>query len=235
MAQRRRASRALAVRRLAFPIATAAILATTVTAASSAALALPRDAEAARSASAPSTAAGARAVQQRLVALRYLPVAAVTGRWDYATSQALVAFQGWQGLARDAVAGPQTLAALRVASAPRPAAPTRGHSVEVFRSKGVTLLVDDGRVVRAIHSSSGRPGYTTPAGGFRVFRKELRSWSYPYRVWLPYASYFNGGIAIHAYADVPAYPVSHGCIRIPAPDAAVVYGFAHVGTPVAVF
>lgn len=54
-------------------------------------------------------------------------------------------------------------------------------------------------------------------------------------VWLPYASYFNGGIALHAYAVVPAYPASHGCIRIPAPEARFVYQFAAYHTPVTVY
>jgi lipoprotein-anchoring transpeptidase ErfK/SrfK len=178
---------------------------------------------------------GAREVQLRLVALRYLPSDAVSGRWDYRTAQALMAFQAWQGLARDGVAGPQTRAALRTAAVPKAARPSSGRSVEVYRAKGVTLLIAGDRVVRAIHSSSGRAGYTTPAGRYRVFRKELNSWSYPYSTWLPYASYFNAGIAFHAYADVPAQPASHGCIRISAPEAAFLYAFAAVGTPVTVY
>ena len=32
-------------------------------------------------------------------------------------------------------------------------------------------------------------------------------------MWNPY--YFNGGIAVHGLASVPAYPASHGCARIP--------------------
>jgi lipoprotein-anchoring transpeptidase ErfK/SrfK len=105
----------------------------------------------------------------------------------------------------------------------------------VFRARGVTLLVDRGRLVLAIHSSSGKPDFTTPAGSFRVFRRELRSWSVPYRVWLPYAAYFNGGIAFHSYPDVPAYSASHGCVRIPAADAPEMFAFAQIGTTVTVY
>jgi lipoprotein-anchoring transpeptidase ErfK/SrfK len=146
-----------------------------------------------------------------------------------------MAFQAWQGLDRDGVAGPRTLAALKTATPPKPVRATRGRSIEVFREKGVTLLIDGSRVIRAIHSSSGRPGYTTPAGTYRVFRKESNSWSYPYRTWLPYASYFNAGIAFHAYPDVPAQPASHGCIRVSAPEAPFFYAFAVLGTPVTVY
>jgi murein L,D-transpeptidase YcbB/YkuD len=77
--------------------------------------------------------ASAREVQLRLVALRYLPPDAVNGRWDDRTTQALTAFQAWQGLDRDGVAGPRTLAALRTAAIPKPTRPTRGRSIETDR------------------------------------------------------------------------------------------------------
>jgi len=69
---------------------------------------------------------------------------------------------------------------------------------------------------------------------FRVFRKELRSWSYPYRVWLPYASYFTGGVAFHESADVPTRAASHGCVRVPSGDAPFIYAYTTVGTRVVV-
>jgi lipoprotein-anchoring transpeptidase ErfK/SrfK len=177
----------------------------------------------------------ARGVQERLVALRYLPADAVTGKWDYRTAQALTAFQAWQGLARDGIAGPRARAALKAANPPTPARGARGRSIEVYRAKGVTLLIVASRVIRAIHSSSGKPGYTTPAGNYAIFRKEANSWSLPYSTWLPYASYFNAGIAFHAYPDVPAQPASHGCIRISAAEAPFLYAFAAIGTPVSVY
>jgi lipoprotein-anchoring transpeptidase ErfK/SrfK len=31
--------------------------------------------------------------------------------------------------------------------------------------------------------------------------------------------YFIRGYAIHGYPDVPVYPASHGCLRIPIPNA----------------
>jgi len=89
-----------------------------------------------------------------------------------------------------------------------------------------------GAVTRTIHVSTGAARTPTTKGSYRVFRKELRSWSVPFRSWLPYASYFNGGIAFHEYADVPTIPASHGCVRIPAAEAPVVYRFATLGTSV---
>lgn len=176
-----------------------------------------------------------RGVQKRLVSLGYLPADAVTGAWNARTSHAILAFQAWQRLARDAVVGPQTLAALENAARPRPASTLGGRRVEVYREKGVTLLVGNGKVVRALHSSSGKRGYDTPRGSFSIFRKERNSWSVPYQVWLPYAAYFNGGIAFHAYSDVPAHPASHGCVRLPVPEAPFAYSFMSIGTRVTVY
>ncbi|HEU5405003.1 MAG TPA: GerMN domain-containing protein [Gaiellaceae bacterium] len=174
-------------------------------------------------------------VQKRLATLRYLPLGAASGSWDYRTKQAVLAFQGWHGLARDGIVGPQTIAALETATRPEPTGANEGRRIEVHRAKGVVLLVDGRDVLRVVHASTGAAGYETPTGTYSVFRKETNSWSVPYQVWLPYASYFNGGIAFHASDDVPASPVSHGCVRLSAPEAPFVYEFAAVGTPVAVY
>jgi peptidoglycan hydrolase-like protein with peptidoglycan-binding domain len=176
-----------------------------------------------------------RGVQRRLMTLGYLPANAASGAWDARTKHALFALQGWHGLTRDGVVGPQTLATLENVARPQPTTRLGGRHIEVYRAEGVTLLVNGGNVVRALHSSSGGRGYETPAGWFSVFRKERNSWSVPYQVWLPYASYFNAGIAFHAHADVPAQPASHGCVRLPAADAAVAYSFATIGTRVTVY
>ena len=46
------------------------------------------------------------------------------------------------------------------------------------------------------------------------------------------SSYFIRGYAIHGYADVPSYNASHGCLRVPVPDAASVYRWVRIGTRV---
>jgi lipoprotein-anchoring transpeptidase ErfK/SrfK len=53
-------------------------------------------------------------------------------------------------------------------------------------------------------------------------------------VWLPYALYFQRGLAIHAFPIVPDQPASHGCIRIPLENAPLVFKAAPVGTPVVI-
>lgn len=176
-----------------------------------------------------------RSLQQRLAELRYLPESAVDGVAGYRTQQAVIAFQSWRGLERDGVVGPATTAALAKASPPSPQGDGPSRRIEVHRAKGVALLVKGGETLRAIHVSTGGPGTETPSGTYGVFRKELRSWSVPFQTWLPYASYFNNGIAFHEYPDVPTYPASHGCVRVPAPEAKGLYRFAKIDTAVLVF
>ncbi len=176
-----------------------------------------------------------RKLQQRLADLQYLPRSAIDGVEGYRTQQAVIAFQAWEGLGRDGVVGPLTTAALAKAKPPKPRAGGPDRRIEVYRDRGVALLITHGKTKRAIHVSAGAPGTSTPAGSFEVFRKELRSWSVPFQVWLPYASYFNNGIAFHEYPDVPPYPASHGCVRVPSPEAQIVYRFAKLGTAVVVY
>jgi lipoprotein-anchoring transpeptidase ErfK/SrfK len=183
--------------------------------------------------------ANAKAVQTKLIALGYLPTTgAATGTFDYRTQQAVLAFQGWSGLDRDGVVGPKTLAKLNTAGRPLAIDRGPGRRVEIYRARGVVLLVSGAKVVRAIHTSTGiggdSPDVGTPPGRWKIYRKELRSWSVPYKSWLPYAAYWVGGWALHGYADVPNHPASHGCARLPLVEAKIVYDFVSIGTPVRV-
>jgi lipoprotein-anchoring transpeptidase ErfK/SrfK len=58
------------------------------------------------------------------------------------------------------------------------------------------------------------------------------SYSRPFKVWMPYALYFHGGIAMHEYPDVPPYAASHGCVRMPASEAEGVWRWSGRYTPV---
>jgi peptidoglycan hydrolase-like protein with peptidoglycan-binding domain len=171
-------------------------------------------------------------IQERLGALGYLPSSTVDGVYGARTQNAILAFQSWEGLKRDGLATQSLRTDLASAERPTPS-PRTGRRIEVSLKRQVALLVDaDGSAVRAIHVSSGSSATPTPAGAYRVFRKELKSWSVPFQSWLPYASYFAGGIAFHEYADVPTFPASHGCVRVPSGDAPEVYAFAKLGTAV---
>ncbi len=71
------------------------------------------------------------------------------------------------------------------------------------------LEVVDGKVERVVHVSTGLTG-NTPLGRWQVYRKVT---GFDWVLWYPL--YFLRGFAIHGYPSVPAYPASHGCVRVP--------------------
>ena len=90
-----------------------------------------------------------------------------------------------------------------------------GRRIEIHRDLGVLLMVEDGEVVRAVHTSTGSGGIT-PVGDFKVYAKVLYSWSVPFQVWMPYAAYFRGGIATHqspTSRPTPRRTAAFGCRR----------------------
>lgn len=175
-----------------------------------------------------------RELQELLADLGFMAPGNATGVEDERTGVGALAFQKWAGLPRDGRLGPATRSALLRATRPRPAQRQGvGRRVEVLLDRQLALLIEDDHVRRAVHISTGAYG-RTPVGSFRVFRKETMSWSVPFSVWMPWASYFVGGIAFHQYSSVPAYPASHGCVRVNRFDAPGLFAFATQGTPVRV-
>ncbi|HYB30994.1 MAG TPA: L,D-transpeptidase family protein, partial [Solirubrobacteraceae bacterium] len=171
--------------------------------------------------------AAVRALQSELARLTCLPSSAVDGVFGMRTWHSVVAFQGWSGLVRDGVVGSQTRAALAHARVPRPWSTATGFEVHIAQQ--VLLIVAGGRVQRAIHVSTGRPGWPTPVGHFTIQSRSLMSWSVPFQVWMPLAQYFDDGYAMHEFSDVPAYPASHGCIRVASEEAQTVWQFGRIG------
>ncbi len=176
-------------------------------------------------------ASSPRTVRQLLVDLGFMDDSGLSGADSTQVATAVLGFQKWAGLPRDGALGPATVAALERAARPQPARAALGHRIEVQLSRQLALLIENGKVVRAVHISSGAGG-ATPQGSFRVYRKERYSWSVPFKVWLPWASYFTGGIAFHEFGSVPTYAASHGCVRVNRYDAPLLYEFASFGTPV---
>ena len=174
---------------------------------------------------------GLRGVQQALADLGFLATTGVTGSPGDETAVAVLTFQKWTGLPRTGALDDATTSAILQATRPEPVLRRPGKRVEILLGRQVALAIVDDRVERVFHISSGSLG-RTPSGSFRVYRKERMSWSVPFSTWMPFASYFVGGIALHAYASVPAYPASHGCVRMTARDAPLMYAFATYGTPV---
>ncbi|MGA0121771.1 MAG: L,D-transpeptidase family protein [Gaiellales bacterium] len=177
---------------------------------------------------------GVRSLQQQLARLGYLSPRFANGTYGDMTWHAVNAFQGYNRQTRDGVAGARTVARLMRAERPVARHPEQGQHVAVDLRNQILMLVNGrGRVERVVQISTGSAG-NTPAGRFSVTRKERMSWSKPFKQWLPYAAYFFEGIAFHEYGEVPNYPASHGCVRLPHGDAPVVFAFTDVGTPVIV-
>jgi len=176
-----------------------------------------------------------RDVQQRLLDLGYLVQGDVDGQFGPATSNAVLAFQKWEGLDRTGQIDARTKTRLAMASRPTPI--TRGGAgkrAEVLIDRQVALLIQDNQVVRAIPVSTGKPSTPTPPGDYKVYAKIPRWWSTPFREWLLWAVPFVGGIAFHQFADVPTYAASHGCVRQSVVVAKWTFDFAEVGMPVKV-
>ncbi len=167
----------------------------------------------------------------------------IDGRLDPISAEALVAFNKVEGNKRDSRVGPATIAALRAASRPLPLETGRAH-YEVDLARQVLLVVDnDGTVSRILSVSTGnnarfevegvRDQAYTPRGRFRVERK-IAGWRESKLGKIYFPNYLIGGIAIHGSASVPAYPASHGCVRIPMYAAESLYRATPLGFEVLV-
>jgi hypothetical protein len=167
-----------------------------------------------------------RTLQSALARLSYLPSSAVDGIFGMRTWHAVVALQGWSYLPRDGVVGPRTRNALARARRPAPWSSATGFEIHVAQQ--VLLLVRRGRVERAIHISTGAGG-RTPLGHVRIYRRDPMSWSVSFHVWMPLAQYFDRGYAMHEFGAVPAYPASHGCVRVPQAESRAVWQYGALG------
>ena len=82
-------------------------------------------------------------------------------------------------------------------------------------------------------SSTGKPGHETPTGDFTVLEKDRDHRSSTYgSASMPDMNRLTwDGIALHA-GQLPGYPASHGCVRLPFGFAEKLWTVTHVGTPV---
>src|SRR6516164_809932 len=122
-------------------------------------------------------------------------------------------------------------------------------------------LLEDGRLAFVSPIASGKEGWGTPTGSFRVFRKDLNHRSGNFGLVsdsygrvvnsnatpgsyvppgchytpapMPYFMEFSKYVGMHA-GFLPGYPASHGCVRMPRDLAAEFFARVHIGTPVKV-
>ena len=165
------------------------------------------------------------ALERRLARLHYA-LRGIDGVYGLDTFEAVLAFQKVNGLPRTGRVEDWFWRRLARAGVPR--AQLAGDYIEVDKTRQVLFVVDDGVVTKVVHVSTGATG-NTPLGSWQVYRR-VPGWDWV--LWYP--MYFKGGFAIHGYPSVPAYPASHGCVRIPMWIAPTLYGMHGQGTTVVV-
>ncbi|HSH23683.1 MAG TPA: L,D-transpeptidase family protein [Acidimicrobiales bacterium] len=164
-------------------------------------------------------------IQRRLTDLRFDPGPA-DGVYGLATVYAVQAFQKLHGMEPTGEATPAVEAALAAPQQPDPLMPDGGADrVEIDLPRQLLFLYKGGDLRLISHISSGNNKRfcadgdcrtaITPVGAHRFM------WRYPGwrtsslgKLYKPV--YFTGrGVAVHGATSVPAYPASHGCVRIP--------------------
>jgi len=192
------------------------------------------------------TGADVSFLQQRLRALHY-DVPAVTGVFNYDTLHAVIAFEKVQKITRDGVVSSTVWLRLGRPVVPRLLHPLAGvGAVEVDLTRQVLFYAVNGVIVRILDVSTGG-GYTfvdssgnlataiTPQGHFYIHYK-IDKWVTSKLGTLYRPAYFNtSGYAIHGEGDVPAYPASHGCVRITVPAMDRMYSKLTVGMSVWIY
>jgi peptidoglycan hydrolase-like protein with peptidoglycan-binding domain len=189
-------------------------------------------------------------LQKRLTELRY-EVGAADGFYGQQTWQGVVAFQKYSGLKRTGTYNLETQKALYVAKLPEGLHPELGlPRIEIDLTRQVLLYFDEQGLNRVIAVSTGsnrkyceiskKSGNQvcgvarTPRGKFRI-QYRISGWRESDLGKLYNPLYFIDGYAIHGSPFVPAYNVSHGCVRISLDTSIWFYYTIKNGTPVIVF
>jgi peptidoglycan hydrolase-like protein with peptidoglycan-binding domain len=177
-----------------------------------------------------STGNAVRVMQRELRALGYVP--GRRGVYDARTGRAILAFRKVSGLPRTTVADRAVFRRMAAGGGRfKIRYPGHGKHVEADLSLQVLALIDHGRVQRVYPTSSGKPSTPTVLGHFRFYSKTPGFNSHE----MYFSNYFIGGYAIHGYYDVPVYNASHGCLRVPIPDAQAIYAWVRIGDRIDVY
>jgi peptidoglycan hydrolase-like protein with peptidoglycan-binding domain len=172
-----------------------------------------------------------RLLQSELDVLHY--AVPLSGFFDEGTGHALIAYRKMTGLERVPEAGRRVFELLEHGAGSFPVHYARdGRHVEADLTKQVLAEIEPGGHVHAIYTmSSGKPSTPTVIGHFNVYSKTPGVNSEG----MVDSNYFIRGYAIHGYPEVPTYAASHGCLRVPIPDAPAIYAWVQPGTAVDVY
>jgi len=105
----------------------------------------------------------------------------------------------------------------------------------VSRDDQVIYIYRNGIEIARSTVSTGMKGHTTPTGVFQILQKNKDHVSSIYKgAKMPFMQRLTWqGIALHA-GDLPGYPASHGCIRLPFDFSKLLFGITSMGATVVV-
>jgi len=115
------------------------------------------------------------------------------------------------------------------------AAPSGPTVMMINRSTQRAVLYRNGVPIGISTVSTGRPGHLTPTGVFTVLEKQVTHFSSIYdSAPMPFMQRLTwGGVALHG-GQLPGYPASHGCIRLPIGFAKLIYPETSLGMTVVI-
>ena len=89
--------------------------------------------------------------------------------------------------------------------------------------------------IAASTCSTGKPGHRTPTGVFKILQKDKHHRSSTYsNAPMPNMNRLTwSGIALHA-GNLPGYPASHGCVRLPMQFSELLFGITRTGMTVVI-
>ena len=142
-----------------------------------------------------------------------------------------------------------------------PVSSAQQTQVIINLTQQTAYLLVDGQVAFVSPIASGKEGWGTPTGNFRIFNKDLDHRSADFGLVvdaygrivnpnatagsyvprgchyqpapMPYYMQFGKYLGMHG-GYLPGYPASHGCVRMPSDLAAQFFARVHIGTPVEV-
>lgn len=111
--------------------------------------------------------------------------------------------------------------------------PTGPVAVVVSLPEQLVHVYRNGIRIAVSTCSSGKPGHETPTGVFVVLQKDKHHRSSTYNnAPMPNMNRLTwSGVALHA-GNLPGYPASHGCVRLPLDFSEKLFQITHLGTPV---
>jgi lipoprotein-anchoring transpeptidase ErfK/SrfK len=89
--------------------------------------------------------------------------------------------------------------------------------IEIERSEQIMRVYIEDRLQYIWPVSTGRRGYTTPAGSYRPYSLKRMHYSSKFDdAPMPYSIFYRGGYAIHGTYAINRLgsPASHGCVRL---------------------